>query len=80
MNVILAEIRRHKWSRGAFLKDVFSSGDDGCKAQALTVTVVTISPFLTSLSHEEIGWVSRSSPLVLDAGSCGLVKEGSGSI
>jgi len=29
MNIVLAEIKRHKWLLGAFLKDLFSSGKDG---------------------------------------------------
>jgi len=29
MKTILAKIKRHRWSLGAFLKDLFSSGDDG---------------------------------------------------
>ena len=29
MNTVLTEIKRHKWSLGAFLKDLFSSGENG---------------------------------------------------
>ena len=29
MNIVLAEIKRHRWSLGAFLKDLFSTGKDG---------------------------------------------------